>query len=326
VDVPLPVIVAPTGRGGVAATVSAVLPHLGEVLRVGIGGGPASPARWARALRAGRAGRVVHLHSSFRPKALLRDVALASALSAAGRPVVLQLHGTSRALAERLPSPAWRALAALGDAGVVSSVDPWLVAELRRRGVRAEPVTVAIALEELPDARAPEPGAVLFLGRLVEGKGLRALLAAAAGWEGTARLWVAGDGPLASEVARARGPVTAVGWLGPHARRDWLARASVVVLPSASEGAPLAVAEAVASGVPVVASGGEGVRALVGGAGIVLDDPEPGAIDRAVRAVLASPPDVTADAERVRAACAPRRVAGTWREAWGRAEARRHGR
>ncbi len=318
-----PLVIGPVGRGGVASVIAAVRPHLGDVRVLASGGGVGrSPARWLAAWRAGRRASVVHLHSSLRPRALPRDLLLASALRAESRPVVLDLHGTSPALRDALAGPLAGALRRFAVGGVLRSVDPAVVARLRALAVDVSLARVAVDLAALPTERRPEPGLVLFVGRLVEGKGLRELLAAAAGWSAPRRLVVVGDGPLAPEVRRAGPGVEAVGWAGPEARAAWLARAAVLVLPSAGEGAPLAVAEAVASGVPVVASGGAGVRALVGRAGLVLDRASAAAIDAAVDQVLADPPSTDDDRARVRRECDPVSVAAEWRSAWAEAESR----
>lgn len=293
-----------------AATVDLVCAQLPEVPRAPWGG--IGPDRWARVLASSRP---VHLHSSFRGRALARDTALVAALVASRRPFVWQFHGTSEALRRAPPAVVLRLLAR----GTAASVDPTLVEALRARGIDATLVDAAIALDALPEVRAPEPGLVLFLGRLVPEKGVRALLASVRGWPAGARLAVAGDGPLLGEVLAAGPRVTALGWVDAAGRRAWLARAHALVLPSTSEGAPLAVAEAVASGVPVVASGGGAVRSLVGSAGRVLEDPDPGAIARAVGEVLAGPPAVDpAEVARVRARVAPARVADQWRALWTR--------
>ena len=101
-------------------------------------------------------------------------------------------------------------------------------------------------------------GPVLFVGRLTEEKGVRILLDA---WQENAHLpplRVVGDGPLRHEVeARTnRGTVIyAVGRVPPADMAAEYAAASMLVFPSIwYEGFGLAIVEAMAAGLPVVAS------------------------------------------------------------------------
>ena len=117
--------------------------------------------------------------------------------------------------------------------------------------------------------RRAEPGEyVLFLGRLTEDKGLPLLMAA---WErtdtGGVPLVVAGDGPLREEFlewARDRGDVRYAGLVSHEECRGLLASAAALVAPSkARESFGLVLTEAMAAGVPVVASGHGGFTDIV---------------------------------------------------------------
>ncbi|WP_243311787.1 glycosyltransferase family 4 protein [Fundidesulfovibrio agrisoli] len=118
--------------------------------------------------------------------------------------------------------------------------------------------------------RAPGPVRLFFHGRLVYQKGLDILLAAlgdmaAAPFE----LHLAGDGPMRPELEQQasslgiRDKIFFHGWM----RRPELARAlrgaDLFVFPSRDEGMPNAVLEAMASGLPVVASAIAGSEELV---------------------------------------------------------------
>jgi glycosyltransferase involved in cell wall biosynthesis len=113
----------------------------------------------------------------------------------------------------------------------------------------------------------PDPGphfgqqdTVLFVGRLSPEKGLRTLIAAWQLLQGRVPLRIAGDGPLRTELEAAvkRHAIAGVGFLGRLDGPATLAemkRARFLVFPSEwYEGLPLAIAEAFACGVPVVAS------------------------------------------------------------------------
>jgi glycosyltransferase involved in cell wall biosynthesis len=101
-------------------------------------------------------------------------------------------------------------------------------------------------------------------GRLSEHKGVRVALAAARALRSDLPLVVAGDGPLAEVVREeARRPATRVrfaGWADRRALGDLLGRARSLWLPSLwAEPFGIAGLEALACGVPVVASDGGGV-------------------------------------------------------------------
>ena len=126
-------------------------------------------------------------------------------------------------------------------------------------GVDVESIRAAVGV------RRPEPGRVLFVGRLVEKKGVNVLLSAAAEVP-AARIVIVGDGPIAPELraqAASLGIADRVEFLGARSRAEVmaeLARAAVVTLPSQvgaggdQDGVPVVLGEAMAAGVPVVAS------------------------------------------------------------------------
>jgi D-inositol-3-phosphate glycosyltransferase len=89
---------------------------------------------------------------------------------------------------------------------------------------------------------------VLFVGRLVEKKGVGLALAAARAAAGAFDLVLAGPGPQPAPAAH-------VQWLGPQPRErvaDLYRAADAFLLPSTGEGFPLTAQEALASGLPVV--------------------------------------------------------------------------
>jgi glycosyltransferase involved in cell wall biosynthesis len=116
-----------------------------------------------------------------------------------------------------------------------------------------------------PNFVHPDPGAgrgdgeyVLFVGRLSEEKGVDTLLKA---WERPqvgVPLKIVGDGPLASQVAKATERSGEVEWLGRQPQEQVLTlmkEAKALIFPSVwYEGFPMVLAEAYAVGLPVIAS------------------------------------------------------------------------
>jgi glycosyltransferase involved in cell wall biosynthesis len=203
----------------------------------------------------------------------------------ARRPFVLTLHGSGTAgrfsdleLARRSP----RLVGAIvRRARTVICVSEALAVAARSCG--ATDVRVIPNPVDMPAAAGVELGEpeVLFVGRLSPEKGIVELLEATRGM----RLTVAGDGPLRAEVPGALGFV-------PHEELGALYdRAAVVVLPSYSEGLPLAVIEAMAHGKPVVATRVGGIPDLVedGVTGLLVEPRDAGGLRAALERLLADP-------------------------------------
>lgn len=123
-----------------------------------------------------------------------------------------------------------------------------------------------------PDAFGPGEGpVVLFVGRLVPVKGLDILLEAMHYTQG--RLFIVGSGPLES-VLREQAKVLGdrVQFLGPvsheqlrnlYASADCLAVSSIVMKNGYSDGRPTVLAEAMASGLPIIATQSGGIPDLI---------------------------------------------------------------
>jgi glycosyltransferase involved in cell wall biosynthesis len=218
--------------------------------------------------RAARQADVVHAHW------------LPNGLPAAfsGKPFVLTLHGTDVALAERAPALARpvvrRARVVIG----VSRALAQAAERLGARDARVVPNGVAIPHDVGEEADPPE---VLYAGRLSPEKGIEDLLAASDGLH----LVVAGDGPLRPQVPQALGML-------PRGELSGLYdRAAVVVFPSRRDGFPVACAEAMAHGRPVVATAVGGLPDMVvdGETGLLVPPGDARALRAAIDGLLADP-------------------------------------
>jgi glycosyltransferase involved in cell wall biosynthesis len=172
-------------------------------------------------------------------------------------------------------------------------------AGLRARTCRAGRTVVihnGVALAARPRAHAPaHPVTLLSVGRLRAPKDFVGLVRAAARLEpGSFRLWIAGDGPdrgaVAAEVRRLALD-DAVVLLGARDDiDDLLAAADVFVLSSRSEGLPMSILEAMAAGLPVVASAVGGVPEVVDDTtGALVPPGDPAALASALVRLVADP-------------------------------------
>ncbi len=143
---------------------------------------------------------------------------------------------------------------------------------------------------------------VLFVGHLVPVKALDILLQAWARLPSErspaaapARLVLVGEGSERDALLRLAAQLGIAGqvdFLGPRPQpivADWIAAADLLCLPSHAEGSPNVVVEALAGGIPVVASRVGGIPDLVddGVNGVLVAPGDPGALAAALAAALA---------------------------------------
>ncbi|MGI8624272.1 MAG: glycosyltransferase family 4 protein [Solirubrobacteraceae bacterium] len=166
---------------------------------------------------------------------------------------------------------------------------------LRAQGVRAELVTAGVALP--PPRAAPRAGPLVVgtIATVSARKGSDIFLAAAQALGAQhSELGLRMVGPLApgperpwaqALMSRARGIGITV---GPTTRpMEELAAWDVFVLPTRRDPFPLVVLEAMATGLPVVATSVDGVPEQVGQAGVLVPPDDAGAVAREVDALLA---------------------------------------
>ena len=131
---------------------------------------------------------------------------------------------------------------------------------------------------------------ILFVGNLVPQKGLEYLMKAKRLLKSDAELVIVGDGPLMAELKQTvkKDKIKDVFFTG--ARKDVnriMPAADVFVLPSVSEGFPITIIEALASGLPVVATRVGGIPDVVTEeVGITVEPRDPHALARGLNTIL----------------------------------------
>lgn len=247
-------------------------------------------------------------HGSFWRKAALCTLAFAFRV-----PYVVHVHAGNLRIFYRSCTPAARAYLrwVLRKAARVVVLSAHWQEELSRIEPAARAVTIGNAVT-VPPALAPlrRPACtVLFLSWLQRQKGILDLVHAMPSVLRAvphARFVIAGTGTPGdetaaslTELARTLGVAHALsfpGWVEGRAKAELLREADVFVLPSHYEGQPLGVLEAMAAGVPIVATRVGGIPDLIddGLHGLLVEPRQPGELARAISALL------TDDALRVR--------------------------
>lgn len=172
-----------------------------------------------------------------------------------------------------------------------------------RRVVETIPMIDMRALAQPRDARARVPGRILYVGRIIHGKGLELLLRSLVTLRAELpqvhlRIVGGGDSVYVAELreqAAQLGVAQSVEFLGVVANGPSLweeyAQASAFALPSLSEGFPRVLYEAMALGAPVIATSvGSIARVLQPGIhGVIVPPGDEAALTRGLRELLATP-------------------------------------
>jgi glycosyltransferase involved in cell wall biosynthesis len=227
---------------------------------------------------------LVHLHTSVYGSFARKSI-VAWISRSAGVPVVIHVHGGGfiefYSRSPRLLQHYIRATLEGADA-VIALGEKWASA-LRQIAPGARIAVVSNAVEPRTPVDQPGPGEpvhVLFLGDIEDHKGAFLLLEAWSkladgSFPGSADLVMAGDGAVvrARNMAEELGitdQVRVTGWVAPAQVEPLLSGSHVLVLPSTFEGQPMAVLEAMAHGLCVVATDVGGVSDLVDDCGVLL--------------------------------------------------------
>ena len=218
-------------------------------------------------------------------------------------PTLPRLSPGSLALLRRLQNPYLEAHL-LRRAHRVVAVSSWGADILRQRGYLPSSRPVAVVPNgvgknwmrtAVGTHRPPGDPTILCVGRLEPAKGWDVLLAALVRPEvpRSVRIAFVGTGPdehaLIERLARQglTDRVELVGWLDPPALRDRLDRAIALVLPSRRENYPLVLLEAMAAGVPVIATRVGGIPEMLddGRSGLLVPPEDPDALGTALARV-----------------------------------------
>ena len=244
--------------------------------------------------------QVAHVHQASRSSTWRKFGFICAAL-AFRCPVVLHVHGGMFAdFYHHQSSPLWRWLMRWTfrrSRFVVALSEQWrtafLLLEPRSRVVVIpNPVDVPAWQSSLCDV----PPSVLFLGVLNEGKGVKDLILA---WPDVvvqmpdARLVLggAGDTDLVHEWIAHAGVASSIdlpGWVTGAQKEQLLRSAWLFVLPSHIEALPMSILEAMAAGVPVVASnvGGIPMAVIDGKTGFIIEPRDRKALSQRIIDVL----------------------------------------
>jgi glycosyltransferase involved in cell wall biosynthesis len=264
---------------------------------------------WFRILKAGilRDVDVVHIHTSIRGS-LLRKWLLASTCVGLRQKFILHIHnGAIESYLASLPS-LYRALVKAvwtrADRIICLSKDmqEWLVERWHCDSEKCPLVYNGISDPALDvnvrqiQGRCP---IILYLGRLVEDKGIATLLSAAETLKARGvsfELLVAGDGEVDALLAGVEqrdlsDRVKYIGWVVGEEKAALLATADIFVLPSRSEGFPVAIIEAMAFGAAIVSTRIPGVMDAVRNdrEALLVQPDAPEALSNALESLVNSP-------------------------------------
>lgn len=277
-----------------------------EVIRARYPALPGEP-RWAgpdrlmaravmTARNAWRGSHIVHGHSA------VTSIAAWRVATRSGLPLALTFHGSDlNTWPELNPGSVPSLRAAIRAASLVVAVSPALAE--RVTAIADVPAIVlpigcdhrSITTSAMPrdDARrildlVEDRIVVLFVGNLVDAKGVRELADAVRPMGDRFVAVYVGDGPLAGYGRDDAGGERSLIYRGAVAHEQvarYMSAADVLVLPSRREGLPTVLVEAGSIGLPVIASSVGGIPGLIGdGRGTIMPDPSVASIGKALAA------------------------------------------
>ncbi len=232
---------------------------------------------WARAARRLHEldAPLVHVHVSI-GASFWRKSVICLLARLAGRPYLLHVHGDFEGFYEECSRPARRLIReVMARAALVLVVcDAWRVTLERicpQARVEVLPNAVALPPRDAPRRPADSQATLFFLGDVIRTKGIYDLahaFARIAGRFPRLKLVYAGAGEL-EEVRRLASRleladrIECIGWLEAQRKHAELAGATIFVLPSHLEGVPMSLLEAMAWGLPAIATSVGGVPEVI---------------------------------------------------------------
>lgn len=143
---------------------------------------------------------------------------------------------------------------------------------------RLHPIPHGVRVPVVSSEATPREPVVLSVGAIQARKNtarlIRAFAAMPPGWKlvlAGSRGYASKDAMEAAESSPRRADILFTGWIDDRALADWYARASVFAFPSLDEGFGMPVLEAMAAGVPVIASNCSAMPEVAGDAALLVD-------------------------------------------------------
>jgi glycosyltransferase involved in cell wall biosynthesis len=247
---------------------------------------------------------IFHVHFASRGSTLRKCIVSLMVLRASGR-LVLHAHGAAfDNFFSNLPRPLQDRVARVfrRSHGFVVLSSQWQAFYVTQLALRRDRIHIMINPTNppnlVPDRSRRDSVQFLFLGRIGDRKGAFELLdayrALPARSRAAARLVFAGDGRVEELRRRAAemGPDVVVhNWLDREESNSLLAASDVLVLPSHHEGVPMAILEAMAYGLPVIATPVGGIPDVIqhGREGLLVEVGNRGALTAALARMVAEP-------------------------------------
>ena len=246
---------------------------------------------------------IFHVHFASRGSTLRKCIISLMVLRASGW-LVLHAHGAGfDSFFSNLPRPLQDRVARIfrRSHGFVVLSTQWQEFYATRLALRRDRIQIMINPTDpmcpVPDRRRRDSVQFLFLGRIGDRKGAFELLDAYRALPATsrakARIVFAGDGRV--EELRRRADidpnVVVHTWLDHEERNHLLAASDVLVLPSHQEGVPMVILEAMAYGLPVIATPVGGIPDVIrhGREGLLVELGNRGALTAALARMIAEP-------------------------------------
>jgi glycosyltransferase involved in cell wall biosynthesis len=248
---------------------------------------------------------LVHAHTASRASFWRKSVFMLLA-RLFGVPVILHLHGGEF---EKFYDRECSSLRRRAIRHVLGRVNRVVVLSARWHSVMSRIAPQARVLTLVNPVHVPvvafnalerEACSLLFLGRFNAQKGIFDLLEAVAELRTrfpAIKLRCCGDGDAASVVKRAgelqlTDNVEMLGWVSGASKSGELARATIYVLPSYAEGLPMGVLEAMAVGLPVIATRVGGIPDAIadGVDGLLIEAGDVNGLSQCIAALLADSP------------------------------------